>query len=138
MGIPPDIEYSDDCLACFAADETPEVIYAAFVELEWCDHVAPINRFPPISVTWPLTQTDDPCVWKYFDEFVQIFYSANIVAVPANISRLNMAITLAPGFCFFAEGVPCQAAFDNSIVEGDCAPMAFAAHSGKAQLEWNG
>lgn len=138
MGIPPDIEYGDNCLACFGAGETPKVVYAEFREIIWCAYVAPLNQFPALNTTWALTQTVNPCIWTYTDLLIEVAYGVNVPAGPPNISRLTIRTFLAVGWAFFSEGVLCQTAFDNDLVVGDCDPMNFSAYGGKAQVEWNG
>ena len=137
MGIDPDVEFGNDCLACFNADETPKVIYAAFMDIEWCPWVPLVNRFPPPNKKRCLTQTGDPCIWQYADANITVTYWSDLVLGPFHISRLKVNLWIPPGTAFIGNSAMCGNYFVSTLGVGNCAFPDFCCHAGHAQLTWN-
>lgn len=63
MGIVPDIEFGNDCGACFAAGETPKFMHLEVAGMKNGNLWLPMFGPPPNGL-WILTQQPNPCEWR--------------------------------------------------------------------------
>lgn len=73
MGIPPDIVYGNDCLACYPPGETPKFIYITAADITKCAWAAALELYPPNDL-FKLTQSNG-CDWAYIDDTYQVIYN---------------------------------------------------------------
>lgn len=75
MGLPPDIEYGNNCLACFPAGFTPATVYASIAGVMIGDLWIPGNPYPPNGM-FELPQLNG-CQWGDFFGPWTVVYNAN-------------------------------------------------------------
>ncbi len=124
MGVPPEIEYGNDCLACWAAGKTPRYLYMSLTEivtgplwLPWMD--------PPPNGVWQLEQVHlQACNWGLFSGLKTFTYRAGA----AGIIFVGHAAASSP----FDSGplAPCSGFAISLIVP----PPLAAFYYGKAQM----
>lgn len=128
MGILPDIEFGNDCLACWGAGLTPKYIYLSISEMQAGNLWLPTDPPPPNGI-WKLTQRPAPCEWLYFIWPWQWFYDT---ALPG--SAIEGTYEIADQV--FQKGIPvnCTHAFTNNINF----PAGSHYYGGKAQVSFTG
>lgn len=108
MGIEPDIEFGNDCGACYPAGQTPKYLYASFRFIVKCPWAAGFGP-PPPNQTFQLVQTL-PCSWGAIVAPFQITYRASDGLPFLSIMQAGM-------FWFHhIRVVACETFFTNQLV----------------------
>lgn len=126
MGIPIDPPiYGDDCLACFAAGETPEYMWLMFSDVllgdDWQSGDPPAPHGPKL-----LQQGGNPCLWFLNDP---PFYYQFVI----NVGPFHISSSFAGGAAqWFADTWPggCLYKGDNQLNQ----PIAHHYYGGSAQV----
>lgn len=127
MGIEPDIEYCNDCVACFPINKTPKFVYVSFAGIQtgalWIPGFSP----PPNGIF--KLESVGACLWTGGTATYVFDWKSNLPGTLILATEMILQIAFS-----YNDPASCVTAGSNQITQ----PPDRIYHGGKAKIGWNG